>query len=114
MKLAAVSDLRLEAASVRVALDRLGYLGTPVEDKLSKTVADGSTAAAALAAWDGLAADSVQEHELREAAETLAASDQTTGTLLDSVKRRDLSPLVEAVVRRDRAVTACGRSLGVA
>jgi hypothetical protein len=56
----------------------------------------------------------VQEHELREAAETLAASDQTTGTLLDSVKRRDLSPLVEAVVRRDRAVTACGRSLGVA
>lgn len=114
MKLAAISDLRLEAASVRVALDRLGYLGTPVEDKLSKTVADGSTAAAALAAWDGLAADSVQEHELREAAETLAASDQTTGTLLDSVKRRDLSPLVEAVIRRDRAVTACGRSLGVA
>ena len=45
LKSAAISDLRLEAAAVRIATEKLGYLGTPVEEKLQRVVADARAAA---------------------------------------------------------------------
>ncbi|MCE2885437.1 MAG: hypothetical protein LW806_11135 [Planctomycetaceae bacterium] len=117
-KMAAISELRLEATSVRLALEKLGYLGQPVETKLARVVADTAAAARRLARWadpsDSLAADGAHEGELREAAEALAGGLTAATPLLDSVKNRDLSRLVEAVVRRDRAVRQCGTALGVA
>lgn len=117
-KMAAISELRLEAASVRLAVEKLGYLGQPVETKLARVVADTAAAARRLAAWthpsDSLAADGAHEGELREAAEALAGGLTAATPLLDSVRNRDLSRLVEAVVRRDRAVRQCGAALGVA
>ncbi len=118
VKSAAISDLRLEAAAVRVATEKLGYLGTPVEDKLQRVVAEARAAAADLAAWlavsPPLAADGVHEGELKASAEALAAALGASGALIDSIRRRELGPLVEAVVRRDRAVRACQSALGVA
>lgn len=117
VKSAAISDLRLEAAAVRIATEKLGYLGTPVEEKLQRVVADARAAAAELSAWLAspvlLAADGAHEAELRAAAEALAAALGASTALIDSIRRRDLGPLVEAVVRRDRAVRACSAALGV-
>ena len=118
VKSAAISDLRLEAAAVRIATEKLGYLGTPVEDKLQRVVAEARAAAADLAAWlavsPPLAADGAHEGELKASAEALAAALGASGALIDSIRRRELGPLVEAVVRRDRAVRACQSALGVA
>jgi hypothetical protein len=117
VKSAAISDLRLEAAAVRIATEKLGYLGTPVEEKLQRVVADARAAAAELSAWLAspvlLAADGAHEAELRAAAEALAAALGASTALIDSIRRRDLGPLIEAVVRRDRAVRACSAALGV-
>jgi len=117
VKSAAISDLRLEAAAVRIATEKLGYLGTPVEEKHQRVVADARAAAAELSAWLAspvlLAADGAHEAELRAAAEALAAALGASTALIDSIRRRDLGPLVEAVVRRDRAVRACSAALGV-
>jgi hypothetical protein len=117
VKSAAISDLRLEAAAVRIATEKLGYLGTPVEEKLQRVVADARAAAAELSAWLAspvlLAADGAHEAELRAAAEALGAALGASAALIDSIRRRDLGPLVEAVVRRDRAVRACSAALGV-
>jgi hypothetical protein len=117
VKSAAISDLRLEAAAVRIATEKLGYLGTPVEEKLQRVVADARAAAAELSAWLAspvlLAADGAHEAELRAAAEALGAALGASTALIDSIRRRDLGPLVEAVVRRDRAVRACSAALGV-
>jgi hypothetical protein len=117
LKSAAISDLRLEAAAVRIATEKLGYLGTPVEEKLQRVVADARAAAAELSAWLAspvlLAADGAHEAELRAAAEALGAALGASAALIDSIRRRDLGPLVEAVVRRDRAVRACSAALGV-
>jgi hypothetical protein len=117
VKSAAISDLRLEAAAVRIATEKLGYLGTPVEEKLQRVVADARAAAAELSAWLAspvlLAADGAHEAELRAAAEALAAALGASAALIDSIRRRDLGPLVEAVVRRDRAIRACSAALGV-
>ena len=117
LKSAAISDLRLEAAAVRIATEKLGYLGTPVEEKLQRVVADARAAAAELSAWLAspvlLAADGAHEAELRAAAEALASALGASTALIDSIRRRDLGPLVEAVVRRDRAVRACSAALGV-
>jgi hypothetical protein len=117
LKSAAISDLRLEAAAVRIATEKLGYLGTPVEEKLQRVVADARAAAAELSAWLAspvlLAADGAHEAELRAAAEALAAALGASTALIDSIRRRDLGPLIEAVVRRDRAVRACSAALGV-
>jgi ATP-dependent helicase/nuclease subunit A len=74
-------------------------------------------AAAELSAWLAspvlLAADGAHEAELRAAAEALGAALGASAALIDSIRRRDLGPLVEAVVRRDRAVRACSAALGV-
>ena len=117
VKSAAISDLRLEAAAVRIATEKLGYLGTPVEEKLQRVIADARAAAAELSAWLAspvlLAADGAHEAELRAAAEALAAALGASTALIDSIRRRDLGPLVEAVVRRDRAIRACSAALGV-
>jgi hypothetical protein len=117
VKSAAISDLRLEAAAVRIATEKLGYLGTPVEEKLQRVVADARAAAAELSAWLAspvlLAADGAHEAELRAAAEALGAALGASAALIDSIRRRDLGPLVEAVVRRDRAIRACSAALGV-
>jgi len=117
-KMAAISQLRLEAASVRLALEKLGYLGQPVETKLARVAAETAAAARRLAAWadpsDSLAADGAHEGELREAAETLASGLTAATPLLDSVRNRDLSRLIEAVVRRDRAARQVGAALGEA
>ena len=117
VKSAAISDLRLEAAAVRIATEKLGYLGTPVEEKLQRVVADARAAAAELSAWLAspvlLAADGAHEAELRAAAEALGAALGASAALIDSIRRRDVGPLVEAVVRRDRAVRACSAALGV-
>jgi hypothetical protein len=109
----AVGALRLEDAGVRLALERLGYLGRPVEEKLRRTLDSGAAATALLAGWDGLAASAEHEHELREAADALMVAVQTTRTLVDSLRTRDLGPVVEASVRRQRAVEGCQRALGV-
>ncbi len=113
-KMAAISDLRLESASVELALKALGpYLGRPVEDKLALKLKEGDEAEAFLRAWDFIAADSMHERALTTAAETLAGSDQHAVTLLDSIMKRNLSSLVAAVVRRDRAASLCSRALGI-
>jgi hypothetical protein len=109
----AVGALRLEDAGVRLALERLGYLGRPVEEKLRRALDSGAAATALLAGWDGLAASAEHEHELREAADALMVAVQTTRTLVDSLRTRDLGPVVEAAVRRQRAVEGCQRALGV-
>lgn len=122
-KMAAISELRLEATAVRLALDKLGYLGQPVETKLARAASETAAAARVLAAWISppdmsgsagpLAADGAHEGELRAASETLAGGLSAAIPLLDSIRNRDLSRLVEAVVRRDRAVRQCGSALGV-
>ena len=109
----AVTALRVEDAGVRLALDRLGYLGRPVEEKLARAIESGSAAAAALASWDGLAASAEHEHELLEASQAVLVASQSIRTLVDSVRTRDLGPLVEASVRRQRAVEGCRLALGV-
>lgn len=114
VKLNAVTSLRLEDAGVRVALESLGYAGLPAESKLSGAVASGDAAAAALAAWDGLVANSRQSEELRGASEALLAADALATTLLESIKKRDVSRVVDAAVRRGRAVDACRHALGIA
>lgn len=114
IKMNAVSNLRLEDAGVRVALDSLGYAGLPVESKLRSTVEAGDAASARLSQWDGFIANASQEAELRAASETLLASDALAGTLLESIKKRDVSRVVDAAIRRGRAVDACRHTLGIA
>lgn len=113
VKMNAITNLRLEDAGVRVALEHLGYAGFPTEAKLDGAIEAADAAAAKLASWDGLIALSAQEHELRAASETLLASDALAGTLLESIKKRDVSRVVDAAVRRGRAVDACRHALGV-
>jgi len=113
MKMSAITNLRLEDAGVRVALDHLGYAGFPVESKLDGAIETGDAAVAKLASWDGFIALAAQEHELRAASEALLASDSLATTLLESIKRRDVSRIVDAAVRRGRAVDACRHALGV-
>ncbi|MFZ9882065.1 MAG: hypothetical protein ACO3QC_11755 [Phycisphaerales bacterium] len=108
---AAVANLRLEAAAVRVALDALGYSGRPIDEKLSKTVAEARAAAAALATWDGLAAGHEHESALRTAAESLAAGLGAGETMIDTVKNRNLDRLAAAGAARARAVEACAKIL---
>jgi hypothetical protein len=122
-KMAAISELRLEVAAVRLSLDKLGYLGYPVEMKLSRVIADTAAAARALSGWISppdlttstgpLAADGAHEGELRSTAETLAGGLSAAIPLLHSIRTRDLGPVVEASVRRQRAVEGCQRALGV-
>ncbi len=113
-KKSAISDLRLEIASVDLALKTLGpYLGRPIEDKLAIKLTEGDSAAVFLVSWDFIAADSVHEGAIKAAAETLAGADQHVVTLLETIKKRNLSELVEAVVRRNRALEQCSRALGI-
>ncbi len=113
VKLAAINELRVEDAAVRLALANLGYSGRPTDEKLAKAVEGAGEALALLQSWDGIAAGAEHEQTLRFAAETLAASLQTASTVLESVRRRDLSKLVEASVRRARALRNCQSALGV-
>jgi len=112
-KMAAINELRLEEAAVRLALTNLGYTGKPTDEKLVKTMALAGDSLATLLAWDGLAAGADHEHALTSAASTLSASLATASTLLETIRRRDLSALVEASVRRARAMRACQTALGV-
>ncbi len=50
---------------------------------------------------------------LREAVEAIVVNTQLAGTLLESLRRRDLTRLIEASVRRARALDACRQTLGV-
>ena len=113
-KMSAISDLRLEDAAVRLALNTLGYTGRPTDEKLVKTMALADQALAELTAWDGLSAGGDHEHGLSSAASTLSASLSTASTLLETIRRRDLSRLIEASVRRARALRSCQTALGVA
>ncbi|MEY5061845.1 MAG: hypothetical protein RIS45_1766 [Planctomycetota bacterium] len=113
-KMAAINELRLEEAAVRLALTNLGYTGKPTDDKLAKTVATAESALGELTSWDGLSAGGEHEQRLSSAASTLSASLSTASTLLETVRRRDLSALVEAAVRRSRALRNCQSALGVA
>ncbi len=112
-KMEAARALRLEEAAVRLALEGLAYSGLPTEQRLHSAVASGDSAAASLAAWDGLVASPAQDHALREAARTILSTDSLAATLLESIKKRDLGRLVEAAVRRGRALEACRRAFGV-
>lgn len=114
VKTNAVSNLRLEDAGVKVALDSLGYAGLPVENKLRGATDAGDAAVARIAEWDGFIANASQEAELRGASDSLLASDALAGTLLESIKRRDVTRVVDAAVRRGRAVDACRHALGIA
>lgn len=113
-KMKAISDLRLEAAAVEVALQALGYGGRPLDHKLVAAIAHGAQAAADLASWDGLSGGGEHEQRVRTAAATLANAIGQVATLVDSLRRRDLSRLVEATVRRQRALRNCETALGVA
>lgn len=113
-KMAAISELRLEDAGVRVALESLGYLGLPAETKLETALEAGDAAAMLLSGWDGVLGHAGQEAELCHAAEMLLASDALAGTVLESIKTRDVSRVVDAAVRRGRAVDNCRRVLGIA
>ena len=112
-KMAAINELRLEEAAVRLVLTNLGYTGRPTDEKLAKTIALAGESLAPLLAWDGLAAGADHEHALSSAASTLSASLATVSTLLETIRRRDLSALVEAAVRRARAMRTCKSILGV-
>ncbi|MBI1303426.1 MAG: hypothetical protein GC172_06525 [Phycisphaera sp.] len=112
-KMEAARALRLEEAAVRLALDGLAYSGLPTEQRLQSAVGSGDSAAASLASWDGLVASPAQDHALREAARTLLSTDSLAATLLESITKRDLGRLVEAAVRRGRALEACRRAFGV-
>ena len=114
VKMKAITELRLEAASVEVALQDLGYGGRPLVDKMVTAVAQGVQAAADLASWDGLSGGGDHEQRVRTTATTLANAIGQIATLVDSLRRRDLSRLVEATVRRQRAVRSCETALGVA
>jgi hypothetical protein len=109
----AARALRLEEAAVRLALDGLAYSGLPTEQRLQSAVASGDSAAASLASWDGLVASPAQDHALREAARTILSTDSLAATLLESIKKRDLGRLVEAAVRRGRALEACRSAFGI-
>ena len=113
-KMAAVNELRLEDAGVRLALTNLGYTGRPTDEKLVKTLALAEDALAIIASWDGLATGADHELRLRTAADTLAANLAAAGTLIETLRRRDLSRLVEASVRRARALRNCQSVLGIA
>ncbi|MFM1823428.1 MAG: hypothetical protein RI967_1694, partial [Planctomycetota bacterium] len=112
-KMAAVRDLRLEDAAVRVALEALGYNGLPSEEKLERLLAEADASAAALAAWDGLSAGADSDAILRRAADLLVANDAQAERLLETLTRRDLGRLLDAGERRERAVAACRAALGV-
>jgi hypothetical protein len=114
VKMNSVSNLRLEDAGVRVAVEGLGYSGLPAESKLEGAIAAGDSAASTLTGWDALIANADQERGLREAANALLASDALAATLLESIKKRDVSRVVDATVRRARAVDACRHTLGLA
>ena len=113
VKMQAINELRLEDAAVRVALSDLGYTGAPTDDKLAKTAASVQGFLAPLAAWDGLAAGAEHEHALRSTAASLVNAVATTESLVETIRRRDLSRLVTASVRRQRAVRNCQTALGV-
>lgn len=113
-KMSAISDLRLEDAAVRVALDALGYMGLPAETKLEAALRAGDEAADLLAGWDGVLGHASQEAALRQATESLLASDALAATVLETIKSRDVSRLVDAARRRTRALGACERALGLA
>ncbi len=112
-KMAAVRDLRLEDAAVRVALEALGYNGLPSEEKLERLLAEADAAAAVLARWDGLSAGADSDAVLRRAADLLVANDGQAERLLETLTRRDLGRLLDAGERRERAVDACRTALGV-
>lgn len=112
-KMAAINELRLEDAAVRIALTDLGYTGRPTDEKLAKTVTVADEALTTLTGWDGLAAGAEHEQLLTSAASTLSASLSTASTLLETIRRRDLSRLIEASVRRARALRSCQTALGV-
>ena len=112
-KMQAINDLRLEEAAVRVALADLGYTGTPTDEKLAKSLATARELHASLAAWDGLSAGADHEHTLRAAAAALVNALATAESLIETLRRRDLSRLVTAAVRRQRAVRNCQSALGV-
>jgi hypothetical protein len=114
VKMQAVNALRLEAASVELALSRLGYTGQQADDRLAAAIATGSAALAHLSQWDGLAAGAEHEHALRESAAITANAVTNATQLIDSIRRRDLGALVEASVRRQRAVRECETVLGIA
>ena len=99
--------------AVRLALEGLAYSGLPTEQRLQSAITSGDSAAASLASWDGLVASPAQDHALREAARTILSTDSLATTLLESIKKRDLGRLVEATVRRGRALEACRRAFGV-
>jgi hypothetical protein len=113
-KMSAISDLRLEDAAVRVALDALGYMGLPAETKLEAALRAGDEAADLLAGWDGVLGHASQEAALRQVTESLLASDALAATVLETIKTRDVSRLVDAARRRTRALGACERALGLA
>ncbi|MFM7134539.1 MAG: hypothetical protein ACKO0W_09510 [Planctomycetota bacterium] len=106
---AALSDLRLEQAAVRLAIDGLGYAGRPTEEKLRRIVDESRGQSALLASFDGLAAGHEQVGAVRAAASGLASGLATAETLISSVKTRNLDRLSEAASRRDRALAACGK-----
>jgi hypothetical protein len=112
-KMAAINDLRLEVSSVRLALSNLGYSGAPTDEKVARNLEAAREALALLESWDGLSAGADHEARLKHAADAFGAALSTLGILLETVRRRDLSPLIEAVVRRDRAVRAAQQALGV-
>ena len=112
-KMTAIADLRLEDAAVRVAVEALGYAGFPAETKLDAAIETGDSESAKLAGWDGLIALGPQERELRHASESLLAADALAATILETIKKRDMSRVVDAAVRRGRAVDACRQVLGV-
>lgn len=113
-KMSAISDLRLEDAAVRVALEALGYMGLPAETKLEAALRAGDEAADLLGGWDGVLGHASQEAALRQATESLLASDALAATVLETIKTRDVSRLVDAARRRTRALGACERALGLA
>ena len=112
-KMQAIGELRLEEAGVRVALADLGYTGAPTDDKLAKSLASPRELLAGLTGWDGLSAGAEHEHALRASAAALVNALATAESLIETLRRRDLSRLVTAAVRRQRAVRSCQTALGV-
>lgn len=112
-KMGAINELRVEDAAVRLALTNLGYTGRPTDEKLAKTLGIATESLADLTSWDGLSAGADHDRVLSSSASTLSASLATASTLLETIRRRDLSALVEATVRRSRAIRNCQTALGV-
>jgi hypothetical protein len=99
-----VAWLRLAQQRVEQAIEKLGYAGYPLEQKLERLFDESDQAASVLDAWDGIAFDGSHERQLEVCAQRMLVNDRDARNQYQTLRYRNLTDVRAAAAARDKAL----------